>query len=423
MSNPNRLGKPSAADFAAITGVSMDQAQFALSPTSNSTGAATDTRNWGAILSSENPYQAALASKYELERQYGSAGGASLKIDPNTKALSLTGSATKSYGGANLVGQAGNFAAVSLTNNQTGRPQTLIGYVNPQTGEFQQLNSPAQADKFKADLQRLGLGTQGLTELAGQLDANSGLDLNRALTTIGEMNPAVPEGSGEVFLYDIPEPLDVALKDPTAVSDAEREKLYNSNFIKFKDVNTGEEKTGIVPKRYASSGTQRQESLMGMGAIPEYDITTGENLPSDPLDFKRITGRDVTVEDFADYGYDDPQAAYDNAMAKLQTETQDITPELDQQTRDLLEGTAIPGEPVQSSYSYSRLAYVWRYTAKHYTSYYRYCRTALLRTANRYYSGSAADCRSVGCTPVSATSTAGSSRLLNPATLYDYAGG
>ena len=344
LSNPNRLGKPSAADFAAITGVSMDQAQFALSPTRNETGATTDTRNWGAILSSDNPYQAALASKYELERQYGSAGRASLKVDPATNEISLTGSATKSYSGANLVGRAGNFAAVSLTNNQTGRAQTLVGYVNPRTNDFQQLNSPAQADKFKADLQRLGLGTEGLQDLAGQLGANGGVDLNRALSTIGDMAPAVPEGYGDSFLYDIPEPLDVALKDPTAVSDEEKERLYNSNFIQFKDINTGEEKTGIVPKRYASSGTQRQESLMGMGAIPEFDTSKYENLPSDPLDFKRVTGRDVTVEDFAQYGYDDPQAAYDNAMAKLQTGS----PELDQQTRDLLEGRAIPSEPVQA---------------------------------------------------------------------------
>ena len=322
LSNPNRLGKPSAADFAAITGVSMDQAQFALSPTRNSTGATTDTRNWGAILSSENPYQAALASKYELERQYGSAGGASLKVDPETNELSLTGSATKSYSGANLVGQAGNFAAISLTNNQTGIAKTFIGYLNPRTGYFQQLNTPAQADKFKADLQRLGLGTQGLTELAGQLDANqdtSALDLKRALSTIGEMSPAVPEGSGEAFLHDIPEPLDVALKDSTSVSDAERKKLYNSNFIKFKDVNTGEEKLRYLPKRYTSSGTQRQEALMGMGAIPDYDISTYENLPSDSSDFKRITGRDVAVEDFADYGYNDPQTAYANATTTQQT--------------------------------------------------------------------------------------------------------
>ena len=226
IASANRLGKPEASEFAAITGRSLNESLKAL----GGNFASGDIRNWGAILQAGDPYQAAIDAQKQLYYRY-----------------------------------------------------------TPQDSRAE----------------------------------NTGADQ---------------------YIHQIPQTWDEIIRNYSTATPEQKELLLRGDIVRFKDVNTGEMREEVLKKPSERTNTtrlDRYKDLMRIGAIDEFDIKDFENLPNYPDAFREEYGRDPTVEDFADYGYTDPEGSFKNIMGD---QTQDTTT-IDDQTDELFPPSE-PDEPV-----------------------------------------------------------------------------
>jgi hypothetical protein len=329
-------GSPGIEGFAAIAGISEEDAAYALM---HDAPLGADLRDWKKILTSDDPYSAAIAARKAIEAKYPNLYRG-LGIDPETNQVYAGDGASLSQknniNGYKVLAKAGNFAVLQVPNSPTAQ----LFLFDPETNKL----GPRESIWMPEDLNKLlttrKVGTEGMRELAQQLANRSeqgassiATGIERYLGEYGEtQTPPSPTVDGTQYLKNIPDAWNqVLLNWSDELPLEEVNKLLRSEIVRYKDINTGELKEAVIPNNIISSKVERLEMLQQIGAIPDFDIKNFENLPNYPEDFERIIGRPVEVGDFEAYGYDDPQAAYDSIMSQ-QDQGQ---PTEDQQTQEV----------------------------------------------------------------------------------------
>jgi hypothetical protein len=141
-----------------------------------------------------------------------------------------------------------------------------------------------------------------------------GIVLEQAAT-----NPFGDAAAGSNYLLDLDEKtynylMDMRTSTPRELRSAERIMGYNPETgnlgvsVYYKNPNTT---TPYIDKQRFIYENQPYKFPSG-----EFDPSALENLPNYPSEYKSVTGALPTVQDFADYGYTDPQASFEGIMTQ-----------------------------------------------------------------------------------------------------------